>query len=243
MDHKMPFYRYSLREAVQHGEKDLWRESYKANCDCARAIERIIAENFDGERLKSNLAEPLIEQYGFNRVNWVLANTVQQQKDDGRISPENRKWAASFFIPQDDYNWQFIVSSHPGLTDLFLDDVRRAWQALGLYDAAHCEEGGREQDYSGKVLVLNPHILKDQYKTPEDQIFLAKDGFGCRPNASGRKVFGTFLKDGENSHFNRSDFIGILKEEYLPDWAKEKLAAMETPEMGEETSSDGMTLQ
>ena len=42
--------------------------------------------------------------------------------------------------------------------------------------------------------------------------------------------------------FNRSDFIGVLSAEYLPDWAKEKLAAMDATE-AEETPSDGMTLQ
>lgn len=80
MDSRQPLYRHSLKEAVRHEEKDLWRESYKINCDCARAIERIIAENYDGKKLGPDLAEPIIQQYGFNRVNWVLANTVQQKK-------------------------------------------------------------------------------------------------------------------------------------------------------------------
>lgn len=80
MDSRKPLYRHSLKEAVRHEEKDLWRESYKINCDCAMAIERIIAENYDGKKLGPDLAEPIIEQYGFNRVNWVLANTVQQKK-------------------------------------------------------------------------------------------------------------------------------------------------------------------
>ena len=51
MDSRKPLYRHSLKEAVRHEKKDLWRESYKINCDCARAIERIIAENYDGKKL------------------------------------------------------------------------------------------------------------------------------------------------------------------------------------------------
>lgn len=101
MDSRKPLYRHSLKEAVRHEEKDLWRESYKISCDCARAIERSIAENYDGKKLGPDLAEPIIQQYGFNRVNWVLANTVQQKKEDGRISPENRQWAETFPIPQE----------------------------------------------------------------------------------------------------------------------------------------------
>ena len=40
-EHKS-LYIYSLSEAVRSNEKDLWRESYKENCDCARAIEKTI---------------------------------------------------------------------------------------------------------------------------------------------------------------------------------------------------------
>ena len=43
-EHK-PLYLYSREEALRHGERDQWRDSYRENCDCARAIERAIAEN------------------------------------------------------------------------------------------------------------------------------------------------------------------------------------------------------
>ena len=43
------------------------------------------------------------------------------------------------------------------------------------------------------------------------------------PSASGRKVFGKFLKDGENTNFNRSDFLGVINDECIPEWAAEKL--------------------
>ena len=38
----MYIYPYSLEYAIKYDERDLWRESYQANCDCARAIERAI---------------------------------------------------------------------------------------------------------------------------------------------------------------------------------------------------------
>ena len=242
MANRNALYRYSLEDAVYYHEEAFWRESHKNNCDCARAIERSIAEHYDGQRLGKDLAQPLIDQYGFNRVNWVLANTIQQQDSDDRISPESRRWAAAFPIPQEDHSQAFVVHAHPGLADLFLQDVRKAWQALHLFEVTHCIEDSQNQDYTGKVLALNPLILKNQYQTPEDQLFLARDGFGCDPKAIGRKVFGTFLKDGENAQFQRSDFLGILKEDALPDWAREKLAAMAAQE-AEETLSGSMTIQ
>ena len=236
-EHK-PLYVYSLSQAVRSNEGDLWRESYKENCDCARAIEKIINENYR-DNVLNDCVQPIIEKYGFNRVNWVLANTVKQNKEDGRLSEENKKWARGFHIPIEDVNWHFTVESHPGLTNLFINDARRAWQELGLFDRAHCvSEKNSETDYTDKVLILDPSVLKDAYKTPDDQLFLAKGGFGCHPNSRGRKVFGQFLKDGEDTHFYREDFIGVVKDEYLPDWAKEQLA-----ESGEQQNqASGMTM-
>ena len=53
MAEKVPPYRWSLEEAVRMNERDLWRESYKENCDCARAIERAIEENYHNNSLDS----------------------------------------------------------------------------------------------------------------------------------------------------------------------------------------------
>ena len=237
-EHK-PLYLWSLEYAERSNERDLWRESYKENCDCARAIEKAINSAYDYQNAHLNdCAKPIIEQYGFDRVNWVLANTVQQKMHDGRFSPDNKTWAQQYYIPQDEMRWHFCVDSHPGLTDLFLGESRRLWQGMGLFDASQCEsEQDGQLNYEGKVLVLRGNALKDQYKTPEDQLFLAESGFGCAPGARGRKVFGQFLKDGEKTHFQRNDFIGILKDEYLPGWAQEKLAELQPPE-----ETDGMTM-
>lgn len=236
-EHK-PLYIWSLDYAVRSNERDLWRESYRENCDCARAIEQAINENYRDNCL-NDCIQPIIERYGFDRVNWVLANTIQEKQDDGRFSQENKTWAKSFYIPQDDVRWHFCVEAHPGLTNIFTNQARRAWQALGLFDASHCEsEKDGQLDYEGKVLVLKGDVLKDRYKTPEDQLFLADGGFGCRPSSRGRKVFGKFLKDGEDTHFYREDFVGILKDEYLPDWAKDKLNELQP----EESESPGMMM-
>ena len=225
-EHKI-LYRRSMSSAIHDDEIDLWRESYQENCDCARAIEKIITDNYDGRSFGDNLAAPIIQQYGFDRVNWVLANTLRENRHDGRFSQENVYWAMQFPVPKEDINRRFCVETHPGLTNLFLNEVRNAWKGLGLFDRSHCHsETEGELNYTGQMLVIRPNVLKDAYKTPEDQLFLAESGFGCSPNSRGRKVFGVFLKDGEKTHFYREDFLGILKDEYLPGWAAEKLAEL-----------------
>ena len=223
MEGHKPVYPCSLGEAVRSNEKDLWRESYKESCECARSIERAITISYHENRLEE-CADAVIKRYGFNRVNWVLANTVQQKVDDGRISPENKVWAKGFSIPNDDVRWHFSVESHPGLTDLFLNQVRKAWHALGLFEGKHCTS---EEDYRGKVVVIRPDALKDEYKTPEDQLFYAEGGNGCRLDSLGTKVFGQHLNDGEKGYYRRAEIVGVLSDEYLPDWAKEKMEAIQ----------------
>lgn len=220
-------YPYSRQYAVSCHEIAYWRDSYRENCDCARAIERAIEGNYHDNRLEDG-TRGIIERYGFDRVNWVLSNTIQEKDHDGRFSPENRAWARQTYIPEDEVRWHFCVESHPGLTNLFVDQVRRAWQRLGLFDQSQCTG---EKDYEGKLLVLKPSMLKDEYKSPDYQLFYAEGGFGCSPNARGRKVFGFFLKDGDRTNYNRADFLGVIDEAYLPDWARENLA--EVTEQGE----------
>lgn len=246
MSERVPLYEWSLDDAIRNNEQDLWRESYKENCDCARAIERAINENYHNNILE-DCAKPIIERYGFDRVNFVLANTVQQKDYDGRISEDNKKWARSFHIPRDDKNWQFTVDSHPGLTNLFINDARREWQALGLFDYSHCiDEGDGQIDYTGKVVVIKPTELKDEYKTPQSQLFFAESGNGCRPNARGTKVYGFHPDNGEKGYYRRYDILGVLKDDCIPDWAKEKLAEFRTSETQSDaevpTEESGMTM-
>ena len=180
MSEYKPLYIWSLEYAGRSNERKLWRDSYKENCDCARAIEKAINSAYDYQKSCLNdCAAPVIEQYGFDRVNWVLANTVQQKMHDGRFSMKNKAWARQFYIPQDEICWHFCVEAHPGLTDLFLDESRVLWQELGLFDGFQCESEQDEQlNYEGRVLVLRGSVLKDRYKTPEDQLFFAESGFG-----------------------------------------------------------------
>ncbi len=67
----------------------------------------------------------------------------------------------------------------------------------------------------GKVLVMSPFTLKESYWAGESA--LAGDRrLWLRPNAAGRAVYATCLGDGEQTRWNRSDFIGILRRSICP---------------------------
>ena len=63
LTHK-PMYPWSREEAQNYGELDLWRESYKENCRCARAIEQAISRNFNGYTLNTDCLQEILEEFG-----------------------------------------------------------------------------------------------------------------------------------------------------------------------------------
>ena len=240
-------YPYSVKEAKKRGELALWRESYSANICCKGAIEQAIRRNFDGMHLNPDCVKPVLDEFGYKRTAFVLANTLQELSYDGRFSPANKTWSKGIYVPPDkEHNPTFVVTSHPAVLDGFVDLYQKEYQALGLFGGQHCEPDSYSQlDYEGKVLVLSADTLKESYWTPQSQLWLAHDGFGCHPGAIGRSIRCTCLGDGGTTRWNRRDFDGVLKPEFLPRWAEQKLAELNrqqqtsapTPTMG------GMTMK
>lgn len=235
-------YPYSLEEARRQKEIKLWRESRKANADCCAVIEETISRDLNGKNLNPGCVQSVLAEFGYKRVNWVLATTLLVNGADGRYSPENMAWARR--TPVRDLSWEkkpeiICVDVRPELLEQFVNQYREAVQALGLLDSTSCESDTGKLDFTGKVLVLSPDILKEECWRPEDQLWYAHDGFGCRPNAIGRSVRCTCLGGGEETRWNRHDFIGVLRDECLQDWARERLAELTgqtAPEIG------GMTM-
>lgn len=96
----------------------------------AMPIDAAIREHFRDNVLSKKAVQSVTEQYGFDRTMYVLAVTVLDRDGDGRISQSNRNWAKMqpiFADPDDrgnERNRAFVVRAHPGLTDLFLREVR-----------------------------------------------------------------------------------------------------------------------
>ena len=126
-------YPYSSAEARDRNELSLWRESHKANIACRNAIEDTIRQSFDGMHLDKNCITPVLEEYGYKRTAWVLANTLHELKWDGRFGHANKQWAEHACIPKDiNHNSDFVVRSHPAVLDGFVTFYRKAVQALNL---------------------------------------------------------------------------------------------------------------
>ena len=225
MAERIPLYPLSRKDSQRLGEHDLWLDSYQENCACARRIELAIKDAYAANRLNEQCARKIIEIYGFDRVCWVLAHTIQHGENDTRFSKEQHSWAKEYNIPYDDHYLQrnFTVALHPTLVSTFAEMVCKIWKDLGLYDKSHCyDESCEALDYAGKIVVIQPRSLTDEEKTPDNQLFLAKKGNGCKPLATGTAVFGTFLKTKKTESVMRGEIIGVIKLELLPEWAQRR---------------------
>jgi hypothetical protein len=114
-------YRYPPEIARAHGDLDLYRQSLKLNKECAAAIDRAINAEPNREHT-INAVKTVIDEYGKDRVNWVLANTVQKQDYDGRLSSDNKTWAKGFDIPATASD--FHCNIHPALLNSFINQCR-----------------------------------------------------------------------------------------------------------------------
>lgn len=247
-------YRYSINDARENNQLPEWRESHAENKRCRDFLDELIKNNWDGMHLSGFAAMNAVNEFGYDRTMWVLANHLQHNRDDMRFHSDNREWSMGFHIPRpsksqlksnpnlSDHSTDYLLRSHSVKVNELTDQVRVLYDGLNMFDHRHRVPD--DNDYKGKILIVRASWLNENYKSPENQLFLAQSGFGCDPAESGRAVFGQFLIDGEKMRFDRGDFVGVLDEQYLPEWAKEKLqkeqTASDAPEEGSQPVMKGM---
>ncbi len=122
---KKAYAQYKQEQAEKAMQKEQEKLEHGTRLECKEAIEKAIAENFDGTTLPRDTAKGVIEQYGKERVEYVLANTITHLSHDGRFSVNNKEWAKGI-VPSAEWNTRdLIVTSHPAVLDGFTNQARR----------------------------------------------------------------------------------------------------------------------
>ena len=117
----IPIYNGTAREAKERGELDKFKASAEADDACRVAIENAIARNYDGTRLNTSAAiREVREQFGEKRLARVTASLIANRQSDGRISPENMKWAEKNATTKE----LSTDRTHSGLLDIFATRLR-----------------------------------------------------------------------------------------------------------------------
>lgn len=134
---QVPLYCHKADYAKEHGELDAYRASHRANIACKEAIETAIRDNYRENRLDPQGAAEVVSRFGSERVEYVLAVTIREMDWDGRFSRDNKAWAKIVPVQENkdtwgqDRNLEFVISqAHPGLIDLFANQVRRQEKEL-----------------------------------------------------------------------------------------------------------------
>lgn len=91
---------------------------------------------------------------------------------------------------------------------------------MELLEQNHCHPKEELGDCVGKVLALDSNLLLPQAKHLESQLWLATHGKGCYEGYHDTTIHVTSLFDQTETYFMREQFLGEVKEEVLPTYAK-----------------------
>lgn len=118
-------YKLDSQTAETRGELDKWRRSLQLNQDCRDALVAAMRQGYDGYTVSSIDVKPVVEQFGYDRILWVLANTINHHKKDGRVSRAIIQWAEAVGIPDDRNNSYFLLNENPGLISILAGMVQK----------------------------------------------------------------------------------------------------------------------
>ena len=122
---KVKYREYKEEQARAARQRELDRLEHGVRLNCKNAIESTIAEKFDGFILPRNTADAIVNEYGMECVEFVLANTIRHFDYDGRFSPNNKEWAKGIVAENEWQNNDLILNTHPAVLDGFTNQARR----------------------------------------------------------------------------------------------------------------------
>ena len=165
----VPVYYESFSYAAENGEVDLYRISRQLNEECRNAIEEAIADNFDGMHLADDATKSVVEQFGMERMGYILAYTLNYNNHDGRYSHSNKEWADTTCKGERGSNIRtdWIVRSHPAVLNGFVDMYRKE---LAVEQQREPEKPFVQQFYVVTDLQTNPMKI-EKFGNLDDAMF------------------------------------------------------------------------
>ncbi len=86
--------------------------------------------------------------------------------------------------------------------------------------AQNCTPVSSDEYLNGKIVVIKPEVLRQEYRRATNQIKLCIGGFGASPHSRGSACFCVDLYSGKTSRYERGDVLGTMSTEQLPKWAE-----------------------
>ena len=147
-----------------------FRESAKANMECAKEISQALSQNYDYERYTLNSEQALSdvrEKFSDDRIAFVLACALNGTSD-GRIAKEVKDFARDTLqnVPELYTKRSMSLSSHAGLVNLFAKTVMKS-QPEKQMEKTVPEKKEPQRSRSG-VRKINPNYYRQI--PPEDRV-------------------------------------------------------------------------
>jgi len=123
--------------------------SLNLNVECGNAIDKaIIASNYEEHRYDlKTAARDVIEEFGADRVSWVLASNINNNPD-GRLSNATKTWAKEFDTPET----YVYLKTHKAVLDGFVDNFRKVEKEKpSLMTALKAGEQKSKAEFDGKA--------------------------------------------------------------------------------------------
>ena len=194
---------YRVEQEQKALEQAQAKMEHETKVACKNAIEKAIAEKFDGDRLPKDTAEGVIQEYGSERVSYVLANSVMHKREDGRFSPKNKEWAKAIEPYAMVKNEDMVVNSHPAVLNGFINQTRRYIEQEKELAAQAVE----------KVTIDGQECIKvDEWGTEEETYVLG--------NSVTDKQFFYAEVNGVSFEYDYQPQRGEVEEDYLNEMAE-----------------------
>lgn len=120
---KEEYKNYKKEQEKKAKEAEITRLNNGIRLECKQEIEKQIAEKYNGFSVPQNTVSEIVEKYGIDCVQFVLANTIVQAWKEGRFSLRNKEWASSV-LTEGEWSNTLILNTHPTILDGFTNQVR-----------------------------------------------------------------------------------------------------------------------
>ena len=146
------------QKAMEQAQKEM---EHGVRLACKDTIEMTVARKFDGYHLPKDTLEEAIDEYGIERVSYVLANTAMHNYHDARISPENREWSKEIepsSLHSEDRD--LVIEIHPALINGLINQARRYIE--------HEKENAAQKEQ--EIIVIDGHACTrtDEWRAGEN---------------------------------------------------------------------------
>lgn len=120
---KEEYKNYKKEQEKKAKEAEITRLNNGIRLECKQELEKQIAEKYNGFSVPQNTVSEIVEKYGIDCVQFVLANTIVQAWKEGRFSLRNKEWASSI-LTEGEWSNTLILNTHPTILDGFTNQVR-----------------------------------------------------------------------------------------------------------------------